>query len=225
MFPGFDRIYMLSDPLGSRAYRGNFEYPDPGWPFSQAQAQPTEPIPVSWGMGTGTPGDVIWTTSACPLIVSARVIGLLSELPFTGWRKYPVKVYAKNGDECEGYSGLALTGRFGRVDLSRATIELQASAVGAFRPQFRGFFFAEDTWSGDDMCIGHDNCHRIVTERIAKALKRACVSNIRLERLTDVSMTTGIYECGRTDLLPNDFRLRVQAAYAKRDLQPPPEYQ
>ena len=117
MFPGFDRIYVLRDPLTNRPFRGEMMGTtiDEDRVLTRGELKLERPVIVRHAMG-GPPKDFIWTTSLFPKIVSQRVVDVLHSNRFTGWTTYPVEVYAKDGQRIEGYAGLAIVGRCGPLD-------------------------------------------------------------------------------------------------------------
>lgn len=53
-------------------------------------------------------------------------------------------VFDKSGRLVDGYSGFAVTGRCGRIDLARSAIELQEYPSG-YGPVFVGHYFDESS--------------------------------------------------------------------------------
>jgi hypothetical protein len=116
-------FYAIGDPVSHGAFRAQFGGAYDSAPrFSRAEDRPTNAVAVRWAMGRPTPADVVWTTTAGPMIVSTRVVRVLTEHGITGWATYPVTVSDKRGDEVEGYVGLAITGRCDRVDIARSSV-------------------------------------------------------------------------------------------------------
>ena len=219
-FPGFQHLYLVHDPLSNRPLRGQFDTDLDTCAITRGELVPTHPIPVRWAMGGATPSVAIWTTSAHPVIVHGRVVDLLQENNLTGWRTYPVWVTDKKGKLHRKYSGLAITGRCGPIDLSRSVVVLSQYPAGWF-PHFLGHYFDDDSWDGSDLFMehpdtrGHRTAAMFTTERVRQVFRRAKVRNLELERLTQVNVNTSIYEIGSTHLLPPDFNARVDAAYVR----------
>lgn len=228
-FPGFDRMYDLHDPVGKRPFRGCFQHHDTGLQLSRAEATTRDPVRVTWAMGSAAPGDVIWTTSAHPLIVSARVVELLRSQQLTGWSTYPVRVFDKAGHERDGFAGLAVTGRCGPIDLSKSTVEVRQYPGGHF-PEFHGHFFDPATWDGSDFCVpapdaeGRVSLDRIVSARVVQLFKHNRITNLRLVALSDARISTSVFEVGLQHLLPADFHARVSSAYRAAAVLPPVRY-
>ena len=84
-FPGFENVFVLDDPMG-RAFRGDY-LPSDGEAINITRG---EHIPASctirWAMGAQAPADVIRNTMANTIVVHQRVIDVLMEGKFTGWR-------------------------------------------------------------------------------------------------------------------------------------------
>jgi hypothetical protein len=224
-FPGFDRLYDLSAAGGRRPFRGHFDHDAP-FELSRGERRLRRPVQITWAMGSSLPGDVVWTTSVHPLIVSSRVQEILNACKATGWRTFQVEVFDKQGKRRPGYVGISVVGRCGRITLGRSQIVLKKYPGGYF-PQFHGHFFRPSSWDGSDFCVdrpdakGNSSTTRIVTESIIDVLKRHRISSIRWTRLTEVTVHTGLFEIGRRYLLPRDFEARVESAYRAAGVRAP----
>jgi hypothetical protein len=218
----FDDLYEIGDPVANRPFRGSVDCStEDATAFSRAERLPAAPVMVSWGMGTGVPSDVIWTLLGLPLIVSSKFIDLLRDAQFTGWDTYDVRVTAKDGRAVSGFYGLALTGRCDSPDLARSELVLREYPGGWF-PVLRGCFFAESSWDGSDLFMeqpderGNRTLNRYVTGRVLKAFRRSRISNLRIEKLSDLEVSASVYEIGSRYRLPRDYDARVDTLYARK---------
>jgi hypothetical protein len=170
-------------------------------------------------MGGAVPGDVVWTTSAAPLVTHARVVELFQKHGFTGWTTYPVSVAAKSGEIHTDYHGLSITGRCGPIDLTQSAIGL-TEYPGGWAPHFEGHYFVPGSWDGSDLfmegpdALGHVTTSRFVTSTVRNALERAKVRGLMFTRLPDVRLSTSIITIGSPHRLPADYDARVAAAYS-----------
>lgn len=225
-FPGFDHLYLLSDPLSNRPLRGDFEEKADCLALTRGETKAEKEVRISWAMGGAIPSDFIWTTSAHPVIAHRRVMDLLREHGVTGWSTYPVTVTDKTGQAHLDYEGLTIVGRCGPADLSRSVVVLSEYPAGWF-PHFLGHYFAKDSWDGSDIFMERPNSRgkvialKFVTEKVHQIFKRAKIKNIRMECLTERSVMTSIHEIGDPHSIPADFIQRVNAAYARADVPRP----
>ena len=142
-------------------------------------------------MGRKKPSDIINTTLAIPVLVSDRVVGILKAGQFSGWRTYPINLFAKDGARIPGYHGLAVHGRCGPIDNSRA-VKLQAIYPGGVFPTWRGLFFDPATWDGSDLFMPAGEVGWILAvDAVKRAFEKAKVSNV---------LFTPLDEVGRADL-------------------------
>jgi hypothetical protein len=227
-FPGFDQLFELHDPVADRPYRGRFDYAR-AFELSRAEEDVRAPVRVDWAMGRAIPGDIVWTTSAHPLIISSRVHRLFDEAGLTGWKPFLVELFDKSREPQPEYAGVAVAGRCGRIDLERSQIILKRYPAGLF-PHFRGHFFEEASWDGSDFCVdradarGKSSMRRIVTRRVVDLLSRHRITNVRWIPLSEVSTSTSVFEIGSEHLLPSDFRGRVASAYRDAGVPLPKSY-
>ena len=227
MFPGFDHIYVIRDPVSDRVFRGEIQGNVDCLGLIRGDAEAGRPVRVGWGMGGACPGDVIWTTSAHPFVVHRRIANLLREKGVTGWRSYPVQVVDKGGEVYNDYEGIGILGRCDPIDLSRSVVTLKKLPGGWF-PQFLGSYFPEKTWDGSDVFMeradtkGTVTAIKFVTEKARHAFMEANVENVRFQCLTEREIMTSIYEIGSvTHRLPADFKQRVDAAYRRAGVDKP----
>ena len=223
----FNALFEISDPLGTRAFRGKWAASmDDAFAFSRRERVPEAPVPVSWSMGTGTPSDIIWTGMVAPVILHERVLEVFAEAQVTGWCTYDVEVRDKKGQKVEGYYGLAVTGRCGARDLEKSEIILQ-EYPGGWAPEFKGHFFDPESWDGSDLFMETPDpaepasSFRFATEKFVKVLKRAKVSNLRFTPLPEVITPILDYEIGSPHRLPKNLASRVRAAYAEQNVPMP----
>ena len=125
--------------------------------------------------------DLVGTTDATVMLVSRHLIDALGR--FCGWTTYPVSIEGHSG-----YEGLAVTGRAGPVDdaLSPRVMLAPPTPEGAAVPGRRGLLFQPDSWDGSDVFVLGDSTIAVVTEPVRDALLAARVTNLRLERVTEV---------------------------------------
>jgi hypothetical protein len=226
-FGASDDFFLLHDPLSNPPFRGGFEgLDDCGARLSRAEHRAPSPVHVPWMMGRPTPGDVVWTGCAHPLIVSARVVRLFEEQRITGWSTYPVTVSDKHGNAVEGYVGLAITGRCDRIDLARSSVIVREFPGGWF-PRFRGFHVDRAAWDGSDLFMERPDCRggfttsKYATARVVDVLRRARIRNIKMTPLADVENDVSMYRIAGAYLLPADIDQRIADAYARQGVPRP----
>ncbi|HEY8207038.1 MAG TPA: hypothetical protein VIG99_06145, partial [Myxococcaceae bacterium] len=129
-------------------------------------------------MGRSKPSDFIYTTLATPIIISDRVVGILKDGGFSGWRTYPIELLGKGGNRIPGYHGLAVHGRCGPIDESRA-VKLDQIMPGGVFPAWYGLFFDSETWDGSDLFMTSSaKAWVFVVDAVKRALEKAKVTNM-----------------------------------------------
>lgn len=94
---------------------------------------PDQPIQFRYHMGV-EPMDLLPTTHAGLILVSERFRIILADRSFTGWATIPVDVHGLYQERIAGYHGLAVTGRCGAIDRSRARKERRPPPSPRGRP-------------------------------------------------------------------------------------------
>lgn len=135
-FPGFAQVHSLHGPLANRPLRASLALEKP-YKALRAEVQPEGPVEARWAMGSSTVGDVVWTTSAGVLLISARLVDLLKLHGFTSWSTYPVRLTGRRGEELPPYHGLSIHGPCGALEASRR-VQVPAEEQPSVTPGTRG---------------------------------------------------------------------------------------
>jgi hypothetical protein len=189
-FPGFDKIFYLGEAGSRRAFRGDLgvETTREALALTRAELHPANPITVGWAMGGAKPGELIWTTYATPVIVADSVVQLLRSHGFTGWSTYDVTVRGKQGQLVPGYSGLAITGRCGKIDYSRTIVVPRIRPAGIF-PTGKGLYFDPESWDGSDLFMPAENAgYKFMVEEVKEAFERAKIKNAEFTPLEQLEV-------------------------------------
>ena len=193
-FPGFDHLYMLSDPCHWGAVFGagfDEEHWDSLRDIARGELHPERPLPIRWQEGRQKPGQVIWP-SILGLVVRDDVIAVLEKQGFTGWSTYPVELRGKDGSPIDGYNGIAVTGRCGPIDDEQCIPYWREYPAGLFA-EWRGLFFDPMSWDGSDFFTPEGSLHPwiLMAKKVEVALRKARISNLHVERL-DLWMKPGL---------------------------------
>ncbi|TAF71904.1 MAG: hypothetical protein EAZ53_17250 [Bacteroidetes bacterium] len=120
-------------------------------------------------------------------LVSKKFKEVLEENALTGWKTFDVKVLDKNNQELQGFYGLSITGKCGKIDYSKSEIiEKRLVPNGPVGKYYKGLPIGLDEWDGSDFFLPHNNFGAIVTSKVADVLKKSKVTNVRFENLTDI---------------------------------------
>lgn len=187
----FERFYRLyeEDRRGTFRVHPLGELPIPGKPELLTWGEVTPATPVRFHRDQGTRiKDLIGTTTALLTLVSDRFVAVLREGGFSGWTTYPVGVYNEAGREVPSYHGLAITGRAGPRDNSLTPKELLPPPVpgGRAMPGRRGLLFKYGSWDGSSLFCPEGTAAITVTEEVRAALTAAKLSNLHLQRITEI---------------------------------------
>lgn len=158
-------------------------------PFAllRAEARPTQPVRFSQSTG-GTPRDILGTGDAALFLVSDRFSQVLRDKHFTGWISYPVEILKNDGGTLSGYEGFAVTGRCGPLDQRKrlSVILPPRSDKGRAVSGRRGLYVDPARWDGSDVFVPASGGYVFVLEPVRDAIRRARLTNVALERATDV---------------------------------------
>ena len=185
LFPGFSSIYHLTSTGSDRPFHASVDMADT---FSVIRCEITPPKPVSarWHSGSKKPGDIIWTTFAGQLLLSERIVMLLGECGFTGWKTYDVNLAGHDGMSISGYYGLAIYGRCGPIDNDQS-VKVPKQYPGGVFPVWKGLYFDPKTWDGSDIFVpGDRGAWDFILREVKEALEKAKIRNVLLTPLDEV---------------------------------------
>ena len=124
--------------------------------------------------------DILDNRSLEMYLISDRFRQALEESGITGWKCYPIELYDKKGNKIDGYNGLSITGRAGRIQqYERPPIEL------GYSPDSYGYYFDLSTWDGSDMFILEASRYLIVTQAFVDMLRKYKITACTYTKLTD----------------------------------------
>ena len=202
----YDKTYKIGESFSNKPFRGvieNYDLVEPE--ISRGEKEVSEIVPVKHSMGGKTLYDVIWTTNAFPLIVSARVIELFESNGITGWKTYDVEIHSKKNELInQKYYGLIITGRCGYRDYSKNSIIMNKIGITT-EPYSKGFYFKDDYWDGSDLFMckqdgnGESTMFRFCTQKVVDLIKKEKIKNLSLEKVTDFSMSISLYNIELTE--------------------------
>ena len=156
--------------------------------LTRGELRPSGPVVIRHRMGRSTPGDIVWTTNASPLIVHTRIVDLLLDQGLTGWGTYPVEVYGKEGELFRDYFGFTITGRCGPIDGSRSQ-EASKQYPARISSVWVGLYFDENSWDGSDFFMTSDlTGWKFVTDRTVEAFATAKVKGVSFDSLDTIEL-------------------------------------
>jgi hypothetical protein len=183
----FSRLYLIG-PAFERSALHVRPVEDIDDPYAVARGEMDPPLSLRFQHSSGsTPRDLI-TTEYPPLrLLSARAIGVLRSSRAAGWHSHPVPVLGKERKPIEGYELLVVTGRSGAVDNARSVrISKMPPPGGNAYEVWKGFYFDEQSWDGNDLFCPGDSARIIVTDRIREAFAGEKLTNVTFTPLNEV---------------------------------------
>lgn len=167
------RFHYLTMGMGHRYYEGCLRpYPDD---LAAVILEPEMPTGMHAEITTGDrPADMLEFLFN---VVSGRLIRVLEEVGATGFLACPLRVHlAKKDVWIPDYFLLKVTGRGGPMDWERSVARKEEWGTS-----YRAVYMDESKWDGSDVfCMPGMGVSTYVTERIAEAIKRAKLTNVRL---------------------------------------------
>ena len=131
--------------------------------------------------------DVVGTTYAALNLVSERFTEALQARAFTGWGTFRF-VWTSRACRWTASSRSLSWGVAGPIndDLSETIVLPLSCRGGVEKPGLRGICFDPATWDGSDIFASEGSTATVVSEPVKDALETAGVTNVRLERITEI---------------------------------------
>lgn len=131
--------------------------------------------------------DVLDTGWPSLFLISDKMKAILEESALTGWQTFEVRLLDKKGQELQGYHGLSITGRCGKIDFSKSEIiEKRLASNAPLVKYYKGLHIGLDKWGNNDFFLPEKYFGIIITGRAAEVLKTSKLTNIRLENLGEI---------------------------------------
>jgi hypothetical protein len=146
--------------------------------------EPTKtPVPFVYYKGSREKGFLVGGIAI--YLVHDSVINVFKENNFTGWDTFPIEAYDKTNKKLEGYQGLFISGRCGKLIDSLSSIEDRPNPNGRIRPIKVGLFFEPETWDGSDFFSPDASICIFVTKRVKEVLEKQKINTIAFENITE----------------------------------------
>lgn len=139
--------------------------------------------------------DILDTGWPSLYLISDKMKAVLEENALTGWKTFAVKVLDKQGQAIQGYHGLSITGRCGKIDYNKSEIiEKRLVPTGPLVKYYKGLHIGLDEWDGTDFFLPEKYFGIMTTQAAAEALKKNKLTNIRLENLAEIETDYSIVQ-------------------------------
>jgi hypothetical protein len=134
--------------------------------------------------------DVVGSGYASFYLFSSKAINVLVANKITGWKTYPCELYGWDKKRIDGYSVFSVTGRCAPVDWSKSEKFIKDPYVlgGGAANMLRGIYFGLDAWDGSDIFTADGTAFTFVTQKVRDLLLKNKITNISLERVTEIEI-------------------------------------
>jgi hypothetical protein len=133
--------------------------------------------------------DILDTGTVSLCLISDKFKAVLESENLTGWKTFPIKILDKKEIEIPGYHGLSITGRCSQILYGKGEIvEKRLVPKGPLSKYYKGLQIDLDKWDGSDFFVPEGSLWIIVTTKTADALRKAKLTNVRLENLADIEI-------------------------------------
>ena len=131
--------------------------------------------------------DVLDTGWVSLYLISDKMKVVLEDNNLTGWETFAVKVLDKQNNEIQGYHGLSITGRCGKIDYNKSEVfEKRLVPNGPLGKYYKGLHVGLDKWDGSDFFLPEKYFGIMTTQKVAEVLKKNKLTNIKLKNLAEI---------------------------------------
>lgn len=183
LFPGFDHVYLLRTTGSNVVFHTSIDLTvKDGFAVVRGELEVHEPATVRWVSGRRKPQDFVWTSIVAPIVASDKVLKALGAISATGWVSYPVDLRGADDEPISAYSGIAVLGRCGPIQVERC-LPVKKQYPGGIFSVNQGYFFDERSWDGSDLFVPADGSATVfVVERVMHALAKAKIKGMEMDR-------------------------------------------
>jgi hypothetical protein len=95
-----------------------------------------------------------------------------------------VRLFGADGAEINGYHGLGVSGRCGRLQPDRSAEVMTVGPIGQPMVAYEGLLFDETEWDGSDVFLSvTDSGYIFIVDAVRRALESAKVKGVVFERV------------------------------------------
>lgn len=146
-------------------------------------------FPVIFKHKYGTKLEDILDTGHWLMVISNRIKNALVQNNIKGITFYDVIILDKQDNLIDGYCGLSVTGKCGKIDNKKSEIiEKKLSPNAPLTEFYKGLHVGLDTWDGSDFFLPENNFGIIVTKRVFDIFKVNKFSNVKLTNLSEIEI-------------------------------------
>ena len=144
--------------------------------------------------------DILHTGWPGLYLISEKMQLLLKNNHLTGWKVFPIKLYAKKDNEIFGYYGFSITGHCGPTSYAQSEIiEKRLVPNGPICKYYKGIFI--DKWDGTDFFTPEGTYQTFITKKAADILKKNKISNMILTNLSVIEINVRCVKNGNDSSL------------------------
>jgi hypothetical protein len=97
----------------------------------------------------------------------------LNDAGITGFNLYPVVLKDKQKEDVEGYSGVSIVGRAGKVDFKKSeVIKEQPEGWPKVIERLKGMYFGLEEWDGSDIFLAEGSLYVFCTKKFVDAVSK-----------------------------------------------------
>jgi len=208
----YSTIYTFSDPLSKKVFRGGLADKHNNIELYRGEVDFGEKVVARHLSGMSNPGNIIWTYSVSPLIISELIVNLFMDNGITGWDTFDVDLLNMKGESIQSrYYGLVIKGRVGYADYSRSRILNKNVGIGPTK-HVVGRYFSDDYYDGSDLFMenpdpdGKITAFRYCTEKVYSVLKKHKITNLRFEKANEIAILFSSIEIGASPFVANQIK-------------------
>ncbi len=138
-------------------------------------------LPVVFRQTDGTKFfDFITTRTGIYYLMTEILFNKMIDSGIKGLVHLPIKLFDKNQNLVNGYTGLSITGRCGAIDYTKSKIiEKKTVPNGPSSRYYIGLYFDESSWDGSDIFISEETVMVICTSKVKDLFKALKIKHVR----------------------------------------------
>jgi hypothetical protein len=133
---------------------------------------PKNPVDFRYYMG-GTKLDDCLSSPDKGWLWSDRLVMALNDAQITGFKLYSVILKDKQKEDVEGYSGVSIIGRAGKIDLKKSQIiREQPEGWPKIIERLKGMYFGLKEWDGSDIFLAENQSFVFCTKKFVDTVSK-----------------------------------------------------
>jgi hypothetical protein len=135
--------------------------------------------------------DILDTGDVSLFLISDKMLNILKENNFSGWKTYPIRLYDRKNNEIYGYNGFSVIGKCEATTKYKrdSLFEKRLVPNGPLSTYYKGLYIDFTKWDGSDFFIPKGSLRIVITQNVRDIILKNKLTNINIRNIKDIEVS------------------------------------